>query len=225
MKDEEEVEQLLKQHLDNYKNAVIEIIKNNTNSLIDEDISSLIKKPPLDSMDAVKNKLLELAKKHSIVLNTNQLELLVGNYRDQLLLEISKLKQLRNKRLMENVDQFSPTRETELISFSTQDTLQIDKLIKSKIKKCIQSCIEKFLLEKLDLVYQENVELKDKEFISQTFLKFMKGNYQKQLMNNIDVKIMVKNRTLISGILEQGERYLFTQSNSHLFDVKPKAIC
>ena len=46
----------------------------------------------------------------------------------------------------------------------------------------------------------------------------MKSTYQKQLNENISIKILVKDRTLMSGIMEQGERYLFTKSNSHLFD-------
>ena len=46
-----ELEKLMQQHVENYKNAVLEIVNNNTNSLIDNDIIFLIKKPPLDSMD------------------------------------------------------------------------------------------------------------------------------------------------------------------------------
>ena len=50
----------------------------------------------------------------------------------------------------------------------------------------------------------------------------MKSTYQKQLNESIAIKTMVKDRTLLSGILEQGERYLFTKSNSHLFDEEMK---
>ena len=47
--------------------------------------------------------------------------------------------------------------------------------------------------------------------------KYVKGNYQKQLMENFDIKILVKDTTLINGTKEQGERYLFTLNHSHLF--------
>ena len=58
-----ELENLEKQQLDNYILAVKDIITNNTNNLVDSDISSLIMSPPLESMDIIKNKLIELGKK------------------------------------------------------------------------------------------------------------------------------------------------------------------
>ena len=42
-----EVEEFKKQHFANYKQAIIENIKKNTSTLVDEDIMSLLKKPPL----------------------------------------------------------------------------------------------------------------------------------------------------------------------------------
>lgn len=50
------------QHFNSYKLAIIENIKNNTDVLID-DITLLLKKPPLDSMDIICTKFLDLAKK------------------------------------------------------------------------------------------------------------------------------------------------------------------
>ena len=40
----------------------------------------------------------------------------------------------------------------------------------------------------------------------------------KQLLENIDIKILVKDTTLINSSKEQAERYLFTINNSRLFD-------
>lgn len=77
MTDSEMLEEFKRQHLQTYKKAVEEIIKNNTKALIDEDICSLIKQPPLDSMDSVKNKLISLAKKEKLILNTEKLNSLV----------------------------------------------------------------------------------------------------------------------------------------------------
>ena len=37
---------------------------------------------------------------------------------------------------------------------------------------------------------------------------------------NIDIKILVKDTTLINGVKEQSERYLFTLENSRLFNEK-----
>ena len=41
-----ELEKLMQQHVENYKKAVLEIVNNNTNSLIDNDIIFLIKNSP-----------------------------------------------------------------------------------------------------------------------------------------------------------------------------------
>ena len=46
-----------------------------------EDINALIKKPPLDSMDLIKSKFLDLAKRNKIILNTEELSKLLDNYR------------------------------------------------------------------------------------------------------------------------------------------------
>ena len=84
MTDSEMLEEFKRQHLQTYKKAVEEIIKNNTKALIDEDICSLIKQPPLDSMDVVKNKLISLAKKEKLILNTEKLNSLVKKFRNDL---------------------------------------------------------------------------------------------------------------------------------------------
>ena len=79
---EDTIKQLKLQHIDTYKKAVLEIIKNNTDTLVN-DIKSLIEKPPLDSMDQIKNKFLDLAKKNKIVLNIEELNSIVDNYRNK----------------------------------------------------------------------------------------------------------------------------------------------
>ena len=56
------VEDFKKTHLDNYRRALVDTLVNNTNALFDEDIASLLKKPPLDSMDVIKSRFLDLRK-------------------------------------------------------------------------------------------------------------------------------------------------------------------
>ena len=60
---QDNIEQLKIQHFNTYKSAIIETIKNNTHVLTNDDLMSLLKKPPLDSMDSIKSKFLSLAKK------------------------------------------------------------------------------------------------------------------------------------------------------------------
>ena len=47
--------------------------------------------------------------------------------------------------------------------------------------------------------------------------KFVNGSYQKQLLENVDFKVLVKDTILMNGTKEQNERYLFTLNNSRIF--------
>ena len=124
-----EVENLKRQHLNTYKNAMKEIVNNNTKSLVEGDIISLIKKPPLDSMDLIKSKLLSLAKKEKIVLNTQELENLISNYRTDLEHKLIILNEIRRDFLLEKIDTFEPERETEIIKIQKKDMDAINKKI------------------------------------------------------------------------------------------------
>lgn len=206
-----EIEDFKKQHLDTYKNATKEIISNNTKSLVEGDILSLVKKPPLDSMDVIRTKMISLAKKDKIVLDSEELEKILDRYRKDVSKSILTLIEIRNNPLLEKIDLFSPSRETEIIKISKKDLDSINKNIKKKVKEIIKNSNEKVLFTKIDALY-------DNEDISKEFKKFMNSNYSRQLSDNIAIKILVKDQTLMSGVIEQGERYLFTKTNSHIFD-------
>lgn len=213
-----DIENLKRQHLNTYKNAMKEIVNNNTKSLVEGDIISLIKKPPLDSMDLIKSKLLSLAKKEKIVLNTQELENLISHYRTDLEHRLIILTEIRNTSLLEKIDSFEPERETEIIKIQKKDMDVINKKIKNEVKKILEDSYENNLFCDIDKIYNSDVDTDLKESIAKSFKKFMKSTYQKQLNESISIKILVKDRTLMSGIIEQGERYLFTKANSHLFD-------
>lgn len=213
-----EVEELKRQHLNTYKNATKEIVNNNTKSLVEGDIISLIKKPPLDSMDLIKSKLISLAKKEKIILNTTELENLIENYRKYLEESLLNLINIRSEYLIVKINSFEPSRESEIIKIQKKDMDTINKKIKAQLKKIMDESNEKELFKDLDKIYNDSVETQLKESINKAFKKFMSSTYQKQLNENISIKILVKDRTLMSGIIEQGERYLFTKTNSHLFD-------
>ena len=208
-----EVEEFKKQHLNTYKNATKEIISNNTKSLVEGDIISLVKKPPLDSMDIIKSKLINLAKKERIVLNGEELENMLSKYREELAKEILSLIEIRNNPLIDKIDSFEPSRETEIIKISKKDLDGINKNIKKEIKDIVKQSNEKLLFTKIDKLYES-----DDSNLSNNFKKFMNSNYIKQLNDNIAIKILVKDQTLMNGVIEQGERYLFTKANSHIFD-------
>lgn len=211
------VEQYKKQHLETYKNASIEIIKNNTKSLVENDILPLVKKPPLDSMDIIKSKLISLAKKEKIVLDTKGLEELIESYRIYLLGLFNHLIDIRVQHLVKKVEDFEPKRENEVIKIQKKDLEVVNKKIKAQVKEDTLEAINKKLLSNLSSIYTKTDNDKQDE-INKLFEKFMRTTYLKQLNESIAIKILVKDRTLLSGIAEQGERYLFTKNNSHIFN-------
>ena len=56
-----------------------------------------------------------------------------------------------------------------------------------------------------------------KNKIIDDIVKFFKGAYQKQLLENVDFKTLVKDTTLVNNVRSHGERHLFTLANSRLF--------
>ncbi len=217
-----DLEQIKQQHLNTYKNATKEIVINNTKALVENDIISLIKKPPLDSMDIIKTKLISLAKKEKIILSTEKLDTLIKNYRDFLEDKLLSLRKIREDYLIKKIDEFVPERETEIIKIQKKELDSINKTLKQDLKKILDLSQTEILFNNLDTIYEDGIDEEIKSRINKAFTKFMKSTYQKQLNESIAIKTMVKDRTLLSGILEQGERYLFTKSNSHLFDEEMK---
>lgn len=212
------LENFKKQHLSNYKNAVIDLVKNNTDALIDNDIISLIKSPPLDSMDVIKSKLLSLAKKEKVILDSSKMNFILNNFRDLVITDFQGLKKIRNNYLVKNIEEFEPVRETEIIKIMKKDLDSINKEIKKTVKMSLNNNINNKLLIEIADIYDDQIDEKVKESIMKLFSKYMKTTYIKQLNENISIKILVKDRTLLSLVAEQGERYLFTKANSHIFD-------
>ncbi len=219
MTDKEIIEEFKGKHLDSYKKAVLEIVKNNTKSLIEEDLFSLIKKPPLDSMDIIKGKLINLAKSKKIILETNAVDKLIESFRNSLKTDIMQLKKVREECLIEKIDEFNPTRETETIKITNKELTTVNKTFTKECKKRLTKSIEQ-VEATLDSIYTQDTKEMDIKEVNNQFIKYLKGSYQKQLFENISMKIMIKDRTLINGVNEQGERYLFTKGNSYLFNPK-----
>ena len=215
---EDTIKQLKLQHIDTYKKAVLEIIKNNTDTLVN-DIKSLIEKPPLDSMDQIKNKFLDLAKKNKIVLNIEELNSIVDNYRNDLTKCLVDIRKLRVDKLSDKLDKFKFKEDEDVIVFYKKDFTDIDKNIKKIIKEDILSSYEKNINKKFNKIFNSEVEDSIKDKINEEIFKYIKGAYQKQLMDSIDIKVLVKDTTFINVMKEQADRYLFTLKNSRLLNL------
>lgn len=216
--DEEMKLEFKKQHIETYKNAVRENILNNTNVLVDEDIMSLLKKPPLDSMDFIKCKFLDLAKKNKIVLNTEELSKILDNYRKYLLKCLTDIKKLRVDSLTEIIGKVDFSKDNDVIKVKRGDFNNINKDIKKNINTYLSDGLDKQILKNIKNVFKDDVEETAKNKIVTDITKYIKGAYHKQLIENLDMKILVKDTTLINTVKETTDRYLFTLSNSRLLN-------
>lgn len=213
------VEDFKKTHLDNYRRALVDTLVNNTNALFDEDIASLLKKPPLDSMDVIKSRFLDLAKKNKVILNAEKLDTILDNYRSKCLDFCKTLKDVRINTLSKIINDFKLSNDNNTIKLMKKDFTSVNKTIKSEIKDFIKNSLNTEIFEKVDLLF-DDVDLNIKKRIIADSTKYINNNYLKQLLENIDFKILVKDTILTNSIKEQGERYLFTLENSRLFDVQ-----
>ena len=215
---QETIEDFKQKHFENYKNAVLETLKNNTISLFDDDVLFLLKKPPLDSMDIIKCKFLELAKRHRTIIQADVLDKILENYRKKIITYIPSWKKLRIEELQKNIISFSPKKESDVIKFNKKDFIPLNRKLKKTMKADISEVIDKKIVKNVNLLFTKKIEKKDVSAISNEMIKFVSSTYLKQLLESIDFKVIVKDTTLINGVREQGERFLFTKMNSYLLN-------
>ena len=215
---QEEKEKIKLQHIESYKKAIIETIKNNTNSLIDDDIMSLIKKPPLDSMDQIKSKFLDLAKKNKTIVNSEELDKMINNYRDELTKCCEDIKNIRITKLTTVVEDTKFTKDKDVIKLNKSNFTSIDKEIRKILKEESTKLVEDKIISNIEKIFSQDTDLNIVKKVTNDSTKYLKNIYLKQLLESIDIKILVKDTTLINSSKEQAERYLFTINNSRLFD-------
>lgn len=209
----EDIEKLKEEHFNTYKNAVIANIENNSTILVKEDLYSLINKPPLDSMDLLKNKLIDLAKKNKIVIDNNDVDIILDNYRKKVVKEFDGFIKDRTTFYTDLVSNIKRENDSTNIKILKKDMSDYNKKMRKDIKRIIEDNTNSLILKKsLDIFKVDDSK------INSDLYKFINKTYIKQLLENVDIKILVKDATLINSIKEQTERYQFTLSNSHLFN-------
>lgn len=214
------IEEFKKKHMENYKRALVDTIINNTNALFDEDIASLLKIPPLDSMDIIKSRLLDLAKKNKIVLDNLKLNEMINTYHSQCLIVCDELKEKRINLLSNIVNEFKLVNQNDIVKLVKKDFIYLNKEIKNILKLHVKEVLDNIIFNNIDSLFDKNVNLLIKKRIVVDVTKYINNTYLKQLLENIDFKILVKDTILINSIKEQGDRYLFTIENSRLFNVE-----
>ena len=213
--DDKELEKIRKQHANNYKNIVLDLIANNTIAFI-EDIKTMIKKPPLETMDLIKNRFLSLAKKNKIVLDTESLDAILESFRKDLFDMCDEIKKIRIDNLNNLVNEVK-LEKTDVIKLSKKDFNDINKNIRRIFKDKINVASER-IINAADNVFNSKIEEDIRNKIVEDVSKYIKNIYLKQMLDNFDNKMLIKDTTLINNIKEQAERYRFTLNNSHIFN-------
>lgn len=213
----EDLDYLKKQHIKNYKNMALQMILNNNNSLFDEDITSLIKKPPLDSMDLIKSKLISISKKEKIILNTDEYNKRIDNYREDMIKICNKNKEIRLKYYNDIVNSFNfNNNNKDVIKILKKDTNDLNKEIRRSFKEVIIKSINNNFDKDFNSLFND-IDNKNMDDVYKKVFKYLNSTYVKQLLENIDIKILVKDTILINSFKEEGEKYLYTLNNSRLF--------
>lgn len=212
-----DLEELQKQHYNNYVEAVKETVKSNTKSLLENDINPLFKTPPLDSMDQIKNKFLLTAKKERLIIETTELTKILDNYRKNIEKNLEKIVDVRNNSIIDSFKSY--IKDEKNIKLTKTDINNIDKKLKKIIKEELDCCVNNYILKNISKVFKEDKNssfYKSEKEIEKYFN--IKGIYQKQILESIDFKLLVKSTILINGIKEQTERYNFTLNNSRILN-------
>ena len=213
----EDLDYLKKQHIKNYKNMALQMILNNNNSLFDEDITSLIKKPPLDAMDLIKSKLISISKKEKIILNTDEYNKRIDNYREDMIKICNKNKEIRLKYYNDIVNSFNfNNNNKDVIKILKKDTNDLNKEIRRSFKDGIIKSINNNFDKDFNSLFND-IDNKNMDDVYKKVFKYLNSTYVKQLLENIDIKILVKDTILINSFKEEGEKYLYTLNNSRLF--------
>ena len=213
----EDIDDFKNKLIENYIKSIKECIKKNTNSLIMVDIISIIEKPPLDSMDVIKNKFLELAKRNKVIVNIDIISSLLENYRNNLASCCDDIISYRDEYLFSLVSAHNFD-GSSIFVFYKKDFLSLDKIIRMKVKECISMANDSLFNDNFSSIFKDTIDIELQKKYINDLSKFLNTNYKKTVLENLDMKLMVKDTTLINTIKEQSDRYLFTLNNSHLLN-------
>ena len=147
-----------------------------------------------------------------------ELSKLLDNYREELNKSIESIRKERIDILNKKVSSFK-YKENEVLEFYKKDFLSLDKVLKKILKDNMISSYESVFKE-INKIFDKDIDEDIKNKIIEDIDKFINKNYQKQIMDSFDIKVLVKDTILINSINESNERYLFTLNNSRLFSIE-----
>ena len=206
-------EDILKQHKQILMTAGLELATNNTNSLIEDDIINGVIEVPLEAMDTVKQRVLNIAKHNNLILNSDKFNEVLISYKDDLKKEFRNIFKKRIKLIEDNYSKFDDDKPMDLVKNLKKELVKFNKEVKKEEKQVLASLVKEKLVSNLDLIVKEESITFKKDVT-----KFLQTTYVKQILETVDMKILVKDTILLNSLKEQIERFVFTMENSHLFD-------
>lgn len=206
-------EDILKQHKQILMTAGLELATNNTNSLIEDDIINGVIEVPLEAMDTVKQRVLNIAKHNNIILNSDKFNEVLTCYKEELKKQFRNIFKKRIKLIEDNYSKFDDDKPMDLVKNLKKELVKFNKEAKKEEKQVLTSLVKEKIISNLDLIVKD-----DNTTFKKDATKFLQTTYVKQILETVDMKILVKDTILLNSLKEQIERFVFTMENSHLFD-------
>ena len=206
-------EDILKQHKQILMTAGLELATNNTNSLIEDDIINGVIEVPLEAMDTVKQRVLNIAKNNSLVLDSDKFNEVLISYKEDLKKEFRNIFKRRIDIIKDNYSNMNDDKPLELVKNLKKELVKFNKEAKKEEKQVLMKLVKNNLVNNLDLIVKN-----DNAIFKKDATKFLQTTYVKQILETVDMKILVKDTILLNSLKEQIERFVFTMENSHLFD-------
>lgn len=206
-------EDILKQHKQILMTAGLELATNNTNSLIEDDIINGVIEVPLEAMDTVKQRVLNIAKHNNLILNSDKFNEVLISYKEELKRKFRNIFKKRIKLIEDNYSKFDDDKPMDLVKNLKKELVKFNKEAKKEEKQILTSLVKEKIISNLDLIVKD-----DNTTFKKDATKFLQTTYVKQILETVDMKILVKDTILLNSLKEQIERFVFTMENSHLFD-------
>ncbi len=217
---DDKVQKVIKKHTENYKNALLQTVDDNTDSLLEE-IKVILKEPPLASMDLIKSKILNFAKTNQVIISLEKLQQLTETYRYNLLSDLDCLGSFRKEQLKALIE--SNFKENGgLIEILETEYKKINNAFIEQLSKNINDNINKIVIPKIvDLVDKnKNKEESAINSFEEEVRCYLINDYPKYILEQIKKLIFTKNHTLNNRFKDQANRIKFIEQNSRLLQEK-----
>ena len=196
-------EDILKQHKQILMTAGLELATNNTNSLIEDDIINGVIEVPLEAMDTVKQRVLNIAKHNNLILNSDKFNEVLISYKDDLKKEFRNIFKKRIKLIEDNYSKFDDDKPMDLVKNLKKDLVKFNKEAKKEEKQVLTSLVKEKLVSNLDLIVKD-----DNTTFKKDATKFLQATYVKQILETVDMKILVKDTILLNSLKEQFKGFI-----------------